>query len=95
MPRMQSERVTSTPLDHHQSLTIQGNRSLQNRVTRAPVSTATVKVSTAELDVRPAPLPLTELSGVARVEAVEEVLLVLVDNQVVLVDAVPGTVGVG
>lgn len=47
-----------------------------------------------ELDVRPvpAPLPLTELSGVARVEAAEEVLLVVVDNDVVLVDAAPGTV---
>lgn len=93
MPRVQSERVASAPLDHHQSLTIQGNRSLQNCDTRTPVSTATVKVSTAELDVRPAPLPLTELSGE---EAAEEVLLlVLVDNQVVLVDAVLGTVGVG
>lgn len=46
----------------------------------------------AEFDAKPDPLPLTELSGVARVERAEEVLLVAVDNEVVLVDAVPGTV---
>lgn len=51
----------------------------------------------AELDVRPAPapLPLTELSGVVGMEAAEEVLLVVVNNEVVLVDAVPGTVEEG
>jgi hypothetical protein len=45
-----------------------------------------------ELDAKPVPLSLTELSGVARVEGAEEVLLVAVDNEVVLVGAIPGTV---
>lgn len=61
------------------------------------MSTATVNVSIAEaeLDAKPDPLSLTELSGVATMEGAEEVLLVAVDNEVVLVDAVPGTVEVG
>jgi hypothetical protein len=46
----------------------------------------------AELEAKPVPLPLTELSGLARVEGMEEVRLVTVENEVVLVDAVPGTV---
>lgn len=46
----------------------------------------------AELDAKPDPLSSTELSGVARVVGTGEVLLVTVDNEVVLVDAVPGTV---
>jgi len=48
-----------------------------------------------ELDVRPAPLPFTELCGVAEVEATEEVLVVFLDSEGVLVDAVPDSVGVG
>ncbi len=54
-------------------------------------------MSTAEteLEAKPAPLLLAELSGVARVEAAEEVLLVVFDNEVVLVDVVPGTVEAG
>lgn len=46
----------------------------------------------AELDAKPDPLSSTELSEVARVVGTGEVLLVTVDNEVVLVDAVPGTV---